>query len=346
MNYKNLIAFRLTALWALSEGFLGGFLHAAKIPFTGLVLGNVAVILITLISKFSDKNGAILKATLIVLIVKGILSPHTPLTAYLAVSLQGIFGELLFLNRKFPSVSALVLGILVSLFSSVQKIFFLTVVFGQNLWESIDQFAVIIFKEFFGLISSGIAVSKWMILIYASIHLVFGILGGLYAARISRRAESLLDSKDKNLFDIDSYVQENSPGNKKKSKHKRWWFKPSGIFFFLVAVTVFAFSYYYPELSGIKNNSVLIMVARGILLMFIWFKYLSPLLLLGFKKLINRKKNKYTEEIENVVGILPLFKSIVKFCWRESSQTRGIIRLHRFFTLTLFNLLTVEIKNQ
>lgn len=334
---------RLTALWALSEGFLGGFLHLAKIPFTGLILGNVAVILITLISKFSDKNGAILKATLIVLIVKGILSPYTPLTAYLAVSLQGILGELLFINRKMPQVSAVLLGILVSLFSSIQKVFFLTVVFGRNLWESIDQFAVIIFKDFFGLINSNIAVSKWLILIYASIHLVFGILGGIYAARLSRRADSLLNSGNKSIFDISAYTEENIVKPKTKSKHKRWWFKPSGIFFFIVSVTVFAFSYFYPELSGVKKDSVLIMLARGILLMFIWYKFASPLLMLGFKKIIDKKKNKYTSEIENVVGSLPLFKSIVGFCWRETAANKGIKRLHRFFSLTLFNLLTVEL---
>ena len=314
----------------------------ARIPFTGLILGNVAVILITLISKFSGKNGYILKATLIVLIVKGIISPYTPLTAYLAVSLQGIFGELLFYKRKFPAVSALSLGILVSLFSSVQKVFFLTVIFGRNLWESIDQFAVIVFKEFFGLISSNIAVSKWLILIYAAIHLVFGILAGLYAARLSRRADSLLNSANKNLFDVNSYVEEKNI-NIKKSKHKRWWFKPSGIFFFVVTLTVFVFSYYYPESSGIKKDSVLIMLVRGILLMFIWYKFASPLLMLWFKKLINKKKNKYTREIENVVGVLPLFKSIVKFCWRETSGNKGIKRIHRFFSLTLFNLLTVEL---
>ncbi|MBI5401812.1 MAG: hypothetical protein HY959_00280 [Ignavibacteriae bacterium] len=332
---------RLTALWALSEGFLGGFLHMAKIPLTGLMLGSVAVILMSLISKFSGKNGSILKATLIVLIVKGVISPYTPLTAYLAVSLQGILGELLFLNRKFPSVSSVLLGIIVSFFSSVQKVVFLTIIFGQNLWDSIDQFAVIVFKEFFGLINSGIAISKGLILVYSSVHVLFGLLGGIYAARLAKRADSLLHSYGRNLFDVKSFTEE-SIKKTKKSKHKRWWFKPSGIFFFAVTVTVFAFSYYYPELSGVKQNSVIIMLVRGILLMLIWYKFASPLLMLGFKKIMEKKKNKYTGEIENVVGSLPLFKSVVKFCWRETSASKGIKRIHRFFSLVLFNLLTVE----
>ena len=34
---------RLTALWALNECGLGGILHAVKSPFTGLVLGSIAM---------------------------------------------------------------------------------------------------------------------------------------------------------------------------------------------------------------------------------------------------------------------------------------------------------------
>jgi hypothetical protein len=337
---------RLIALWALSEGFLGGLLHLAKIPFTGLILGNVAVIIITLIAKFSGKSGTILKATLIVLIVKGILSPYTPLAAYLAVSMQGIFGELLFHKRKFPFLSALLLGIIVGLFSSVQKVFFLTVIFGKNLWESIDQFTLIIFKEFFGLISSNISISKWLIAIYASIHLVAGILTGLYSARLSGKTDTLLKNEsNKILFDVNSFIgEENS--KLKKSKHKRWWFKPSGIFFFVLTISLFTYSYLYPDYPYIKKDSLLLMLLRGILLMFTWYKFLSPLLISGFKKMIDKKRNKYTNEIENVVNVLPLFKSIINFCWKETSQVKGLKRLHRFFSLVLLNLLTVELNKE
>jgi hypothetical protein len=337
---------RLIALWALSEGFLGGILHLAKIPLTGLILGNVAVIIITLIAKFSVKNGTILKATLIVLIVKGILSPYTPLTAYLAVSLQGIFGELLFYKRKFPFISALTLGILVSLFSSIQKVFFLTVLFGQNLWDSIDQFTLIIFKEFFGLINSNITISIWLIAIYSSIHLLAGILTGLYAARSACKMDVILKNEsNKILFDINSFTEEKN--NKvKRAKHRRWWFKPSGIIFFALTISLFIYSYLYPEYLYIKKDSLVIMLLRGILLMFIWYKFLSPLLMIAFKKAMVKKRNKYTSDIENVVNVLPLFKSIINFCWKENSQEKGLKRLHRFFTLSLLNLLTIEINKE
>ena len=331
-------------MWALSEGFLGGFLHLAKVPLTGLILGNVAVIIITLIAKFSDRNGTIIKATIIVLIIKGILSPYTPFTAYLAVFLQGLSGELLFFKRKTPFLSALFLGIIVSLFSSIQKVFFLTVIFGKNLWDSIDQFTLIIFKEFFGLINSNFAISKWLIVIYSSIHIIAGILAGLYAARLSKKTDYLLrNSENHSLFKVDTFLEEEKNNKIKNSKHRRWWLKPSGIIFSVLTISLFLYSYFYPDYPYIQKDSLLIMVIRGILLMFIWYKFLSPLLLNWFKKMTNKKKSKYTSDIENVINTIPLFKSIIKFCWKESSTQKGLKRLHRFFSITLLNLLTVEI---
>ena len=335
---------RLIAVWALSEGFLGGFLHLGRIPLTGLILGNVAVIIITLIAKLSDKKGTIIKATIIVLIVKGILSPYTPATAYLAVFLQGLFGEILFYRRKSVFVSALSLGIVVSFFSSIQKVFFLTVIFGKNLWDSIDQFTLIIFKDFFGLIYSNFGISKWLIAIYSAIHIIGGILAGLYASRIAHKTETLLN--DKNIsggYDISTFAEEENISNIKKAKRKSWWLKPSGITFSVLTISLFVYSYIYPDYPYIEKDSLLIMVLRGILLTFIWYKLLSPLIMTWFKRYMNRKRNKYTSDIENVVSVLPLFKSIIRYCWKESSDHRGFRRLNKFFSTSLLNLLTVKI---
>ena len=68
---------RLTALWALNEAGLGGLIHAMRVPFTGIVVGSTAVVLIALIAFFAEKKAkAILKATVIVLLIKAAASPH------------------------------------------------------------------------------------------------------------------------------------------------------------------------------------------------------------------------------------------------------------------------------
>lgn len=93
---------RLILLWAFSESALGGMLHALRIPLTGLFVGGSAVIFISLIAHYSDGKSSILKATLIVMIIKFVVAPYTPLPAYFAVFVEGLLGLFFFniLNLK------------------------------------------------------------------------------------------------------------------------------------------------------------------------------------------------------------------------------------------------------
>ena len=104
---------RLTALWALNEAGLGGLIHALRVPFTGIVVGSTAVVLIALIAFFAERKAkAILKATVIVLLIKAAASPHTPLPAYASVTFQGLAGALLFGLLPSVRLGALLLGLL------------------------------------------------------------------------------------------------------------------------------------------------------------------------------------------------------------------------------------------
>jgi hypothetical protein len=68
---------RLTALWALSESGLGGIMHAIKIPFTGLIVGGIAVIIVSLICVLSGCRWKLVgQSLLIVLAIKMAISPH------------------------------------------------------------------------------------------------------------------------------------------------------------------------------------------------------------------------------------------------------------------------------
>ena len=81
------------------------------------------------------------------MIVKGIVSPHTPITAYIAVGFQGIMGELLLRSKKYLLLSSIGLGVITLLQSALQKIVILTIVYGNSLWESIDVFVNFILDQ-------------------------------------------------------------------------------------------------------------------------------------------------------------------------------------------------------
>lgn len=135
------IYYRLIALWVLCEAMLGGIIHGLKIPVSGLIIGSCAVLCISLIAWYVPNKGAIIKATLVVAIFKMMLSPQAPPPAYIAVFFQGTLGELLFFrNRKFYSLSCIILALLALLESGLQRILVLTIVYGNDLWTVINNF--------------------------------------------------------------------------------------------------------------------------------------------------------------------------------------------------------------
>ena len=173
--YKTNVTLRITALWAFSEAFMGGILHGLKIPFAGLVLSFVASVCITLIALGNDKAGEIIKATLLVIVVKFILSPHTPPMAYLAVLIQGLVGEMLFFRRMALKPAAFVLTLFSLMYSAFQHLVILTIIFGKGFWEAIDIFLNKITQSF---VQSAVHYSFYLILFYLACYLVAGVAGG------------------------------------------------------------------------------------------------------------------------------------------------------------------------
>src|SRR5437588_263127 len=134
------VYYRLIALWVVCEGVLGGIMHGLNVPFSGMIVAGAAVICICLIGYYVPVKGAILRATIIVAIFKLMLSPHTPPAAYTAVFFQGLIGQLLFFNHRFFSVSCILLGMLALVESAVQRVVVLTVLYGTNFWNAVNEF--------------------------------------------------------------------------------------------------------------------------------------------------------------------------------------------------------------
>jgi hypothetical protein len=121
---QNISIIKITAAWAFSEAALGGLLHALHIPFTGLMVGGAASIFISLIAYFSQKPEEIIRSTIIVIVIKGIISPHTPLIAYFSVMGQGIVGYLIFKMISNHRFAALLFSTLTITFFGFQKLIF------------------------------------------------------------------------------------------------------------------------------------------------------------------------------------------------------------------------------
>jgi hypothetical protein len=182
-EFNNRAVNRLTALWALNESGLGGILHAAKFPFTGILVGGFAVILITLIARYSNFSfKAILKSTVMVLMIKAAVSPHSPFPAYLAVSFQGLLGAIMFSLTRHFKLTPIVFGGLALLESAIQKILLTVLFFGMSFWKSVDDFVLNTIKLLH--LPADFSFSEWIAISYVVSYLIIGLMMGRFASKV------------------------------------------------------------------------------------------------------------------------------------------------------------------
>ena len=326
---------KLILLWAFSESALGGMLHALRIPLTGLFVGGSAVIFISLIAHYSNNKTSILKATLLVLIVKFVVSPYTPLPAYFSVFAEGLLGLFFFNVLNLKKTASILLGFFALLFSSFQKIFVFTVLFGMTFWESIDIFIEYVLKQLSITSEIDISFSYLIISIYISIHIIGGILAGIVANRIPSWVDSFSHQID---FDKIIPAEESEKKNGKRKK-KFWYQKASGIVFILIASVLIVLSYTTSAFDSNLPIKIIVMFVRSIVVTAIWFILIAPYAMKLLQKTLNKKKSDYTSEIENIVNLLPEMKAAVKYSWNESNVKSGLGRVKLFlsyiFVITL-----------
>ncbi|HMN25198.1 MAG TPA: hypothetical protein PKE38_11885 [Ignavibacteriaceae bacterium] len=328
---------KITALWAFSESAFGGILHALTIPFRGLFISAAAVLFISLIALFSKSGKEILKSTLIVILIKALVSPHSPLTAYFAVGIQGLLGYLLFSTKKFYTFSALLLGIFTLFFSGIQKIVVLTILFGNNLWKSINIFIDQVFNDFLSLgINSNINYGYLLVGIYVSIHLLAGVFIGIYAGRLPKKLNSFLQNNPLINFDETDFEY---PKKDKKRKKKSWLLRPTGIIIITVLISLLIFTYLFPSSKEIASIEIIIMLVRSVALTFIWYIFLAPIVKKLFQKYLSNKKSVYAKEIDEMMNMFPQFRKIVSYCWKNSQSKTGLKRIHYFLSTSFYYML-------
>ena len=326
---NNKIFYRLVALWAFCEGFAGGIMHLTKIPFAGMFVSSLAVLCIIFIGFFVNAK-AILKATVIVAILKLMLSPHSPPTAYIAVFFQGFFGSLLLSNKKYFTGAAILLGFLALVESSIQRILVLMILYGNNFWQAINEYLSKLngskYTFNYSLVLAGI---------YVLFHAIIGIIIGIYGGRLAQRS---FNWKKEPSFLI-NYIRETNFENFKKKKKK---LKIKYILIYpLLAVLIFMIldSYINPGNSVLSTNALLLIVIRFLAIIMFYLFVIKPLIMLFIKSRLNKAQQKNKEEINKVLQILPEVKSIFTKGWQLSSTQKGLKRMKLFSKILLINIL-------
>ncbi len=314
---------RLTALWAFCESGLGGLLHALQIPFTGLVVGGLAVIIITFIAKISEHNySQILQSLLIVLVVKAMVSPYTPFPAYIAVSFQALVGFILFGLLRVSLLSILLLSIIAMLESAVQKLLILTFFFGRSFWKATDEMMDFIAKQ---LGISAINGSQWLITIYLLIYL----LGGIFIAMMAYKIIKGFSADNKTAIPITAETPVPVLSKRKTIRNKLW---AMIIVMLILSASLFVFA------ADAKQGWVAVIktVSWTLSVIMIWYMLISPLFARFILWVLQKKESRYSESVSSTLSFLPVLRALTAVAWKKSRAYKGWARMY-FFCSTLLH---------
>nr|WP_321247963.1 hypothetical protein [uncultured Psychroserpens sp.] len=326
MKSNKSIIDKLTALWALNESGLGGFLHVFNTPFTGLIVGGISILLISLIAFYAEnKWQAILKALLIVLIIKMAVSPYSPFGAYVAVSFQALFGALLLSNFSWKGATLMILGMVTFLESAIQKIFILTIVYGTELWEAINIYGAWVQNKLNFI--SETSTTSVLVTIYLLVYGICGLLAGLF---IKSMINIIANKTESDFYIEPDNLDSDATPSKVSFKAKVIW-----VWLITVAVIVLAFAFFGGDLFGWKKG-VYIML-RSFLILMLWYLVIGPFLLKLVQKYLRKKESQYQEDITNAMDLFPYFRQIISFTWKETKHLKGYTRFKHFMANSISN---------
>lgn len=314
---------RLTALWALNECGLGGIMFALKIPFTGIFVGGFAVVLLSLIAYYSHyQYRKILRATLLVLIVKATVSPHSPPPAYLAVAFQGAAAALFFGGLRRYRPAALLLALTAMLESAGQKVIVLTLLYGNSLWLALDKLYEGIARDF--RLPGGHGFSYWLLLLYLLLYLVWGLAVGLFAARLPQqlqRQEALI------LAGYSGTIGHTEGALPVAVRKRRRW--PVFLLVLLFILLVFALGGQY------RSYKLLYILLRSLAAVLLLFFVLRPLLTVLIRRWLQARRAPVRQEAGALIDKLPALRRFIRPSWQLArDRAKGIGRL-RYFILSM-----------
>lgn len=325
---NRLIIERLTALWALNECGLGGFMHAVSSPFTGIFVGGVSIMLISLIALHADRRwSVILKSLTLVLLVKLAVSPHSPITSYFAVSFQAFAGMFLFSIFSINRFSVILLGMITFLESATQKLLTMTLIYGESLWAAVDIYSNWVSEKISFL--APVLSSRGLIVSFLLFYTFSGLIVGLLINKVIGLVRT---AEFSNIPSVDRITEENGRVDRPKSRHYR---KRKVLVFWLVAVVIISLPLILINENSEGWKSGIYLVSRSILVLLFWYLLIGPLLLKAIRLLLEKRQSKFQSQIEHTLDLFPYLRSIINLAWSESASEKGLSRMSYFLAKTI-----------
>ncbi|MDZ7344170.1 MAG: hypothetical protein ONA90_06610, partial [candidate division KSB1 bacterium] len=285
-----------------------------------------------------NRTRAILKATIIVLLITFTVSPHSPLPAYFAVSFQALLGALLFGALSNLRLAALLLGILGLLETALQKILVMTIIYGNSLWESIDVFFNYVLQQF-GLMTAAadFRASLWLIGLYVGLHALAGVFVGWLAGNLPNEIRrALADPARRQLPRPAPVASRHEIGNSQKP----FWKGRVAKILLLLIIVASILTFLTPAMAGYKKGFYVIL--RAAVVLSLWYFVAAPLVMKLLQRFLKNKSARHAAEIKNILRFFPRLKDYARRLWPASAAQKSWRRWKYFLVALVVFALTFD----
>lgn len=328
---------RLTALWALAESALGGVLHALKVPLMGVVMAGTAVLLITLIAHYAARPRDILRALLLVLVVKAAGSPHSPVTAYTAVAFQGLLGYAAYALGRPGYLTSVPFAVVAVVESALQRLLMLALFFGAPLWEAVDDWGRWVLARYFpAQAGTELSLAWGLVAGYLAVYVASGLAIGVLAARLPgllARERAALDAQALGeAEDAMARAREATPEPVDRVARARWrrrrrW-RTVGLAAAIAAVLAATVALGSGgALAPLASAGVYL--ARTVALLAAYYFFAGPWLSRAVQRWLLARRGRHADELEAVFAALPRLRALAAQQWRVLGREYAGLALWR-----------------
>lgn len=185
----------IAALWAFIEITLGTGMHAAKVPFRGLILSIIAAGLLVFAKNILQYRGVLIMLGFISVTIKSTLTGIFIINPLIAILMESIFAEIVFLFVKPNSIGSIIAGMFVLFYTFLHSIIAQIFFFG---FDIINVYVAIIGK-FININVDKSSYALILIISYMFLHLMLGAVAGWFGHRVATKTLVELELRNESI---------------------------------------------------------------------------------------------------------------------------------------------------
>ncbi|MFB0515117.1 MAG: hypothetical protein ACETWG_00755 [Candidatus Neomarinimicrobiota bacterium] len=175
------------SLWGLSEATLGTALHLMRIPFSGLIMTAIALIIILIARAFYNAPGSTISIALLAAIIKALSISTVKVGPMIGIISEGLLAEGILTLIRPGRTGFLIAGLALGIYPLVHSIITKTILFGAAFIPMLIDTARGISERF----GYGIG---WLALgLYVVLHIIIGAGAALLAWSLYKRVSTILN---------------------------------------------------------------------------------------------------------------------------------------------------------